>query len=238
MKFQISPAQYADFLNTLDPKLADERYAGFERCVLNHVVYSGVNGRVLKDPKGGYTSTPGRQRGGPGCFGLSWADGATFAAWAGLRPMTELELEKAVRGPREPVPEELGHSYWGVGGFGGVDWDAFKGDPQCERTVTACAPGLRFKGTHGLGSTALPADWPQADAVGSGVRCTHYSSFNLERLRGAVEAPGFFQLNNITSFELPRARLSDRLFAGIADPERLWSHKWRGVRTAPKGVGP
>ncbi len=238
MKFQISPAQYADFLNALDPKQADERYAGFERCVLNHVVYSGVNGRVLKDPKGGYTSTPGRQRGGPGCFGLSWADGATFAAWAGLRPMTELELEKAVRGPREPVPEELGHSYWGVGGFGGVDWDAFKGDPQCERTITACASGLRFKGTHGLGSTALPADWPQADAVGSGVRCTHYSSFNLERLRGAVDAPGFFQPNSITSFELPRARLSDRLFAGLADPERLWSHKWRGVRTAPKGVGP
>jgi hypothetical protein len=152
--------------------------------------------------------------------------------------MTELELEKAVRGPRDPVPGEVGPSYWGVGGFGGVDWSAFKGDPQCERTVTACAPGLRFKGTHGLGSTTLPADWPQADAVGSGVKCTHYSSINLERLRGKVEPSGFFQPNNITSVELPRARLSDRLFAGLADPERLWSHKWRGVRTAPKEVGP
>ena len=74
--------------------------------------------------------------------------------------------------------------------------------------------------------------------MGSGVRCTHYSSVNLERLRGAVDVPGFFQPNNITSFELPRARLSDRLFAGLADPERLWSHKWRGIRTAPKEVGP
>ena len=238
MKFQISPAQYADFLNALDPKQADERYAGYERCVFNTVVYSGKNGRVLKDPKGGYTSVPGRERGGPGCFGLSWADGAVFAAWAGLRPMTELELEKAVRGSRDPVPDEIGPSYWGVGGFGGVNWDAFKGDPQCERPVTASAPGLRFKGTHGAGTTALPADWPQADAVGSGVRCTHYSSLNLERLRGAVEPSGFFQLNTITPYELPRARLSDRLFAGIADPQRLWSHKWRGVRTAPKGVGP
>ena len=59
-----------------------------------------------------------------------------------------------------------------------------------------------------------------------------------ERLRGVVDAPGFFQPSNIPNIELPRARLSDRLFAGLADPERLWSHKWRGVRTAPKGVGP
>lgn len=238
MKYLISPAQYADFLNTIDPKQADERYAGHERCAFNTVVYSGTNGRVLKDPKGGYSSAPGGARGGAGCFGLSWADGATFAAWAGLRPMTELELEKAVRGPRDPFPGEVGCSYWGVAALNNVDWNAFKGAPQCERPVTASAPGLRFKGTHGAGTISLPADWPQADAVGSGVRCTHYSSYNLERLRGAVEQPGFFQPKSITSFELPRARLSDRLFAGVADPERLWSHKWRGVRTAPKGVGP
>ena len=238
MKYQISPAQYADFLNTIDPKLAQERYTGPETCAYNLVVYSGTNGHVKKAPLGGYSSFPGGARGGAGCFGLSWADGATFAAWAGLRPMTELELEKAVRGPRDPFPDEVGGSYWGIAEINGVDWNAFKGAPQCERPVTACAAGLRYKGTHGLGTTTLPADWPQADAVGSSVRCTHYTSYNLERLRGAVEQPGFFQPKSITGCELPRARVSDRLFAGIADPERLWSHRWRGVRTAPKEVGP
>jgi len=161
------------------------------------------------------------------------ADGATFAAWAGLRPLTELELEKAVRGPREPAEDEVGPSYWGITGFAEADWDAFKGDPQCERPVTAGPAGLRFKATHGVGTTTLPADWPHADAVGSGVRCTHYSSLNLERLRGKVERPGFFQPAGISSFEISRSRLADRLFAGVADAERLWSHKWRGVRTAP-----
>ena len=238
MRFHLTPSLYADMLNMIDPKIAERLYPPKDRHTFNKTVYSGKNGHVHKGEDGVYVGRPGRERGGPGCFGISWADGATFAAWAGLRPMTELELEKAVRGPRKPAPEEIGPSYWGISGFGGEDWDAFKGDPQCERPVTAGPAGLRFKATHGMGTTTLPADWPQADAVGSGVRCSHYSSDNLERLRGLVESPGFFQPTVSGDCELTRARLADRLFAGIPDPERLWSHKWRGVRTSPKGVGP
>jgi hypothetical protein len=148
---------------------------------------------------------------------LSWADGAAFAAWAGLRPMTELELEKAVRGSREPLPDEIGPSYWGIGGFGRWDWDAVKSDCQCERPVTVGnAAGRKFTGTHGRGTLALPADWPQEDAGGTGLRCTYYS-------------PG-------QKLDLQRPRLSDRFLATLADPQRYVNHKWRGVRTAPKGV--
>jgi hypothetical protein len=151
---------------------------------------------------------------------LSWADGASFASWAGLRPMTELELEKVVRGFREPMPDEVGPSYWGIGGFNTWDWNAFKGDPQSERAVTVGnATGRRFKGTHGRGGLTLPADWPQADAVGSGLRCTHY-----------MPDVDPFKHN----WSLQRARLSDRLLAAVADPDRCPSHKWRGVRTAPQ----
>jgi hypothetical protein len=152
------------------------------------------------------------------CFGLSWEDGASFAAWAGLRPMTELEVEKAVRGPREPTRNEVGPSYWGLQTFNTSEWDGFKGDPQGERAVTVGnATGRGFKATHGRGTTALPADWPQADAVGSGFRCTHYALFCVD---------------------LARTRVSDRLLAAFADPQRLFSYRWRGVRTAPPGVGP
>ena len=42
---------------------------------------------------------------------LSWNDGAAFAAWAGLRPMTELEFEKACRGLVAPVANEYA---WGT----------------------------------------------------------------------------------------------------------------------------
>jgi len=45
------------------------------------------------------------------CNWVSWADEAAYKAWAGLRPMTELEFEKACRGPRHP---EAGEFAWGT----------------------------------------------------------------------------------------------------------------------------
>jgi len=143
---------------------------------------------------------------------LSWADGVALAAWAGLRPMTELELEKAVRGPREPVPDETGPSYWGIVEFSIGAWHAAK-QGQIERAVTVGnATGRRFAGTHGNGTLTLPADWPQEDAVGAGFRC----------------GPGVPRVAD----EHQRYRLSDRLQAADVNPER--NHfRWRGVRTAP-----
>ena len=41
-----------------------------------------------------------------GCGFLSWMDMAAFLDWAALRPMTELEFEKACRGPVFPVINE------------------------------------------------------------------------------------------------------------------------------------
>ncbi len=44
------------------------------------------------------------------CNFLNWADGAAYADWAGLRPMTELEYVKASRGTRSPVVNEYAWS--------------------------------------------------------------------------------------------------------------------------------
>jgi formylglycine-generating enzyme required for sulfatase activity len=44
------------------------------------------------------------------CNFLSWGDGIACADWAGLRPLTELEYEKACRGAGNPVPNEYA---WG-----------------------------------------------------------------------------------------------------------------------------
>lgn len=41
---------------------------------------------------------------------LSWMDFCAYADWAALRPFTELEFEKAARGPKVPVDDEYA---WG-----------------------------------------------------------------------------------------------------------------------------
>jgi|GEM_PF-210410 len=73
-----------------------------------------------------------------------------FLAWSGLRPMTELEYEKACRGPREPVPNDAPHSYWGV--------ERLNAGDLILGTV-AVTPGFAFRGTHGSGDTTSPEDW-------------------------------------------------------------------------------
>ena len=45
------------------------------------------------------------------CNYVSWPDLCAFADWAGLRPATELEFEKACRGPNTPIPLEFA---WGT----------------------------------------------------------------------------------------------------------------------------
>jgi len=98
-----------------------------------------------------------------------WPSVAAFAAWAGLRPMTEMEYEKFSRGPIDEGWETGNHqishnSYWGA-------YDANRWKSASERVVTAGnAKGRSFKGTHGNGTTVIPADWPQDDAVGVGTR--------------------------------------------------------------------
>lgn len=218
MKNHITPRQYAWLLETIPVAQAEARWNDSSQWVRG-VPYTGrCHSQVFRKgtaPNYTYSILSGDPRCGAGCFGMSWADGTVFAAWAGLRPMTELEVEKAVRGPRWPLPDECCACYWGLDAFSDNAWHAFKGGhPQGEQAVTvANARGRGFKGTHGNGTPVLPADWPQADAIGAGFRCTHY---------------------RFTEVDLARALLSDRLLADAADPRRLMSYKMRAVRTAPK----
>jgi hypothetical protein len=138
---------------------------------------------------------------------LSWSDGAALAAWAGLRPMTELEYEKALRGFRDPLPDESGYSYWGMNFGGGI----YNSQPRMRVVAVNAAAGRNFKGSHGTGMLELPADWPKEDAVGIATR-------------GGWGAPGVgFQ----DTFRTSNRHLSD------FDSDRRAGFGWRAVRTAP-----
>jgi hypothetical protein len=191
MKAQMLPAQYDAFLGMLDEAQVKKRW------------HPDATTRSGEGPNYGYATHGGRNP------MISWADGAAFTAWAGLRPMTELEWEKAIRGPRQPRPEEVGPSYWGANAAHHW-WNSLLHDNVADvRAVTAgTLAGRRFRGTHGDGTPVLPADWPQEDAVGAGLRSVGIGS-------------------------MAATRLSDRRHAEEVYPDMKPRSRFRAVRTAP-----
>ena len=128
MKYEVSQNQYRDFLNTLSRAAQDRRtytsLAEGTTSVTNRYVMAGTsiaaNIASTSNYRNGircdatiHTSnaitfycdyndngTPNESDDGEwiACNYLTWMDLAAFADWAGLRPMTELEFEKACRG--------------------------------------------------------------------------------------------------------------------------------------------
>ena len=77
MKYESSQQQYVDFLNNLDIARATNRYVG---------TYTGTHPNLI---------APFPER---AAASVSITDELAFSDWAGLRPFTELEYEKASRG--------------------------------------------------------------------------------------------------------------------------------------------
>lgn len=113
MKYEISQQQYVDFLNTLNRQQQNTCIAGTDNDYVlsnqNIVIYRQ---RILTN------SNPTSPE--PLLFSTGLPDVAcnflepyylkAFLDWSGLRPMTELEYEKACRGPLPPIPNEYA---WG-----------------------------------------------------------------------------------------------------------------------------
>lgn len=92
MKYDISQGQYADFLNKLTSNQCTNRYF-FTNPTQRYTLTKGWPEIMATAPD-------------RACNYLSWADLTAYLDWAALRPMTELEFEKACRGPERPVPNE------------------------------------------------------------------------------------------------------------------------------------
>ena len=133
MKYSITQQQYVDFLNTLTRTQQNTRTAtGLAvgvTSVTNRYVMSnsstvqnrnGIRCNASIDanaPIAFYCDGNGNGSGGESadgqwiaCNWLTWADVAAYLDWSGLRPMTELEYEKACRGSLTPVANEYA---WG-----------------------------------------------------------------------------------------------------------------------------
>jgi len=96
MKYEITQGQYADFLNKINLTQATARYMGAYNTA--HQSITGTHPAFAAD-------APDRP-----LMLTNTLDIAAYLDWSGLRPMTELEYEKACRGTRPVTADEYA---WG-----------------------------------------------------------------------------------------------------------------------------
>lgn len=128
MKMEISQRQYCDFLNTLNARQQKNRHEPGLFFEAGHFFNKARNYIKKTKDSPAFFGCDANTNAGPStnavaaklneaddgewvaCSYLSWMDLAAWLDWAALRPMTELEFEKACRGPLPPVANEYA---WG-----------------------------------------------------------------------------------------------------------------------------
>ena len=120
MKYEITQGQYTEFLNMLNRTQQISRVASNISGDAVANIYAMSNQNFIQFRSAIVCPTSGNGTTAPVIFStatpeitcnfLSWADGTAYSDWAGLRPMTELEFEKACRGPLTSVSGEFA---WG-----------------------------------------------------------------------------------------------------------------------------
>jgi formylglycine-generating enzyme required for sulfatase activity len=103
MKYEISQKQYMDFLNCLTGLQDGNRFLSNCNTMRNTICGVALARTV---------SAPDRA-----CNYLNWSDLCAYLDWSGLRPITDLEIEKTCRGHLEPVAYEYA---WGSTIIGGI----------------------------------------------------------------------------------------------------------------------
>jgi formylglycine-generating enzyme required for sulfatase activity len=243
MKYEVTQGQYADFLNMLTADQAGYRYSSSSTDYRYTISGSHPNFTA---------SAPDRA-----CNFLSWLDGARYAAWAGLRPMTELEYEKACRGVLNATAEFAWGDYafnktTGFVNDGTADEAPLPSDAYCvfgnltggpirvgafaTSSSSRKAAGASYWGIMELSGNV----WEQAVSAGLAVGRAYtgmHGTGSVDSLpsewptisSGGYGVRGGAWNSGLDFFN----RVSDRSFACISYDERSRSYGWRGVRTAP-----
>ncbi len=181
MKYEISQQQYVDFLNTLTASQSVTRFPNNNSNRLTISVSNGV-----------YSTT------NPflACNFLSMADVCSYLDWSGLRPMTELEFEKACRGALTPV---LGEYAWGTN--------------SATLTTGLTNPGLTNEIASNAGANLLAG--AQAGITGPG-RVGMFASTNTTRTQAGASYYGIMELSgNLFERTISIGVAQGRSFSGI-----------------------
>ncbi len=140
MKYEITQGQYAMFLNTISALQAPNRYPGNYNNNRNRLSNTGTPPFLYrtdrKDRAQGY---------------LSWHDVMAYLDWAALRPMTELEFEKAARGAGQPSFQEYPWGTTRIVAATGINKTPEDGTEEVSTPIdaNACYNNITFTGGDG-----------------------------------------------------------------------------------------
>jgi hypothetical protein len=193
MKYEITQGQYAAFLNSLSRRqcggtisISDNSQRYYVRSPLSHR-YS-LHG-----------NWPNIRAGMPlvACNFLSWQDGISYAAWAGLRPMTELEFEKACRGPLKPVPNEYA---WGTAGIADTRYQLVPGSEGTAKERVTENASSKTAGNAVYDRTrpdfGTPRPWSRPDAKIGPLRAGIFTSKSpFDRVASGASFWGIMELS-------------------------------------------
>jgi len=140
MKHELTQGDYARFMNLLDPSQQATRNPATN-------LPAGEEHRYAISAAAPFRVAPYNRA----ANWLSWMDLAAFADWSGLRPMTELEFEKASRGDRVP---DAGEFAWGPEAPPAGKYNLQGADTSDELVVNQSeGANVAFDGTIGLASS-------------------------------------------------------------------------------------
>jgi formylglycine-generating enzyme required for sulfatase activity len=174
MKYEVSQQQYADFLNNIDLAKANNRNIGSVTGV--HPAFLGVvPERALEN--------------------ASVADAAAYLDWAALRPMTELEFEKACRGTNiSPVANEYA--------FG--------------NTSTTTASGASIVNPDSENETINVGNVNHASGVNRPLRNGIFATAGSTRVSSGGTYYGIMEMSgNVFEYVISAGSASGRTFTGI-----------------------
>jgi len=220
MKYEISQGQYADFLNTLNATQVISRY--YESTSYRHTIAGTWPGYSA--------SAPDRA-----CNYLSWMDGCAYADWAGLRPMTELEYEKAGRGTSLPVNNEYA---WGNTSLHSTAY-----------TLTGSGTSNELISSPGTNTgNALYDD--TGTGIGGPVRCGIFAASAIGKTRQETGATfyGIMEMSgNLVERTVSLGKIDGRNYTGVHGDgvlsgtgyanQALWPGTVSGIVQSPYGSG-
>jgi formylglycine-generating enzyme required for sulfatase activity len=218
MKYEMSQAQYRDFLNTLTSSQASNRFLNAFGGNRHGITTTGGDPPYGCNLDGDDIFDEANDGEWIACNYISWEDGSAYADWAALRPMTEFEYEKACRGNQGVVDDEYA---WGT-------------------TSYTIASGLINPGTEnetvsnsGEGLVNCESSYPDGP-----FRCGFAATASTNRAGAGAGYWGIMELSgNLSEWVVSVQDSEGRSFTGVHGDGELSASGYANVENWPDRVG-